>query len=291
MLDQQRHFTLAVVIATRNRPKKLIELVNSLQIQLQKNDIIVIADASDSNCNHSIESDSRIFYIRNNSRGITSNRNLGLATLEKLKFDYWCFLDDDLKICPDYFEILSKILEENSSDTVVTGPLNSTLIPKRPDWLGYYRKNALTRDKHLLMPHSVGTWIPRQKIPFRYISQHFYGYDELELRKYIFSNQLRIKYYYELNIIDTGSAHSSGQHLTTLEFNQTRLIQNFHFRYLTNTFTIRKYLYIYRCLIHLYFRGDENVKEWSKSMLLHPKKIISWLNQNQISKIIGQGIS
>lgn len=272
-----KYLTLAVIIATRNRPHLLKGLVDELILQMEQNDYIIICDASDSKNRVIDNRDSRIFYISNASIGVTANRNLGLKLLSQLNFDYWSFLDDDLDLQENYFEVLRHELSKLKPNFGLTGTLNGSLIPKNPDWLGYFNRSALRSDDRLLMPHSVGTWLPKTSVAFKYKSSHLYGYDELELQNYLATNSIGLLLSKKLNIDDLGSELSTGKLLSNLELHQIRIIQNFRFNHSLGQIFFKKYIYVYLCLLHLIVRGDQISRNWSLRMAISPLALGNWL--------------
>lgn len=272
------NLSLAVIIATRDRYFLVSELIENLKSQMNVNDKIIICDASNPLQSLLDSPDQRITVIQNNTSGVTQNRNIGLRFLSQLEFDYWCFLDDDLQIPQNYFQELRSNLSSLDRDVGITGSINGYLIPKLPDWLGFYTKRALTRHGYLKMPHSVGVWLPKITNSFFYLSEHFYGYDELELRNFIQFNNLKLKYSENLIVIDNGVSISNAQKITALQIHKTRISQNYKFRYGEKPAKVRKNLYAFRCFLHLAIRGENMSRAWARKMLLNPGMAIAWLN-------------
>ena len=281
LLDLGKNLKLAVVIATYNREKSLKSLLNSLKNEMRESDFIIIADASDLELNDPLNLDSRFSILTNRSKGITQNRNIGLHHLHTLNYDYWCFLDDDVILAPGYFDSVRSILATIGNDTAITGVLDLGLIPKLPNWLGYYRKNALTHDGYLRMPHSIGVWIPRISNKFFYRSKFIYGYDELELNHYIFTNNLRIKFLPDLVVHTDKATTSSAANLSKLALHQARIIQNYKFKYSKHSYLVRKVFFVYRAISHLALKGDTESRAWSRNMLMKPIQLINWINFHQ----------
>lgn len=277
LLSLERKFKLAVVIATYNRGKSLKSLLDSLMSEMEENDLIVIADASDLEMKEPLNLDSRCLIVKNNSKGVTQNRNIGLDHLNKYDYDYWCFLDDDVIILPGYFKSVRKIIATIDSNTAITGSLDFGLLPKLPDWLGFYRKNALTDDGYLRMPHSIGVWIPRISSKFLYKSKFRYGYDELELKDYIFKNKLRIQFFPQLVVCTDKNITSTAKNQSNLDLNKARIIQNYKYKYSSKAHRLRKIIFLYLTIFHLIFSGDEESRLWSISMFMNPKQMINWL--------------
>jgi len=281
LLDLGKNLKLAVVIATYNREKSLKSLLYSLKNEMRESDFIIVADASDLTLNDSLNLDSRFSILINRSNGITQNRNIGLHHLHTLNYDYWCFLDDDVIIAPGYFDSVRSVLTTIGNDTAITGTLDLGLIPKLPNWLGYYRRNALTQDGYLKMPHSIGVWIPRISNKFFYQSKFKYGYDELELKHYIFTNNLRIQFLPDLVVHTDKAVVSSAEYHSKLALHQARISQNYKFKYSIHSYLTRRVFFVYRAIFHLALKGDTESRSWSRNMLMNPIQLIKWLNSHQ----------
>ena len=221
---------LLIYIATKNRPKLLLNTLNQLVTQISKNDLVIVSDASDKLDEPKIIeffqiNSSNFHYHRNSTKGVTANRNYGLNAPVIKKISYWCFFDDDLNIQPDYLQNVRIAISTIDSKTAITGYLN-TDIPNSPNWLGFYRKPALINGM-LLMPHSVGTWIPVHNYPkFSYQSEHLYGNDELELRDYLLRNQIKIKFVPELLISHPKHEYATKNSLSEWTRAKVRIQQN-----------------------------------------------------------------
>lgn len=192
------HQSLLILIATKNRPDLLLKTLYQLSLQLSEKDLVIVSDATDKIPDPRIHEffqnhSSNFQHHKNSTLGLTANRNFSLSIPVAKSFSYWCFFDDDLNIKLDYIQNVRIAISQLDNETAVTGYLN-TNIPNSPDWLGFYRKPAL-KNGILEMPHAVGTWIPVHGYPkFIYQSEHFYGYDELELRDYLLLNSIKLKF-------------------------------------------------------------------------------------------------
>ncbi|MBE0424662.1 MAG: glycosyltransferase family 2 protein [Lutibacter sp.] len=106
-------FTL--IICTYMRPKPLLKLLQSVKTQtLYPNEIIVVDASLNRETKEMLELNAfenlRYFLVADADRGLTKQRNYGIASVEK-DMDIVCFLDDDTVLEPDYFEQLLNTFE------------------------------------------------------------------------------------------------------------------------------------------------------------------------------------
>lgn len=114
------NFTL--IVCTYQRPRPLIDLLQSVSVQSVYPNQIVIVDGSP---NTHTEQALRAHHFKNlvyfrvepEQRGLTKQRNFGIAQVDPLS-EVVCFLDDDTVLTPDYFE---EILAAFASDTNIVG--------------------------------------------------------------------------------------------------------------------------------------------------------------------------
>lgn len=101
---------LAVIIPTRNRPDGIRNLLNNLQSQTKKPDLIILVDSSDLKLDLADFSDELVIrHLDSKLRSAAHQRNVGLKLIYS-EFGYFnlvCFLDDDLEIPTNYLEYLS----------------------------------------------------------------------------------------------------------------------------------------------------------------------------------------
>lgn len=102
--------TFSLIVCTYQRPKALLDLLNSVIHQSLYPDQILIIDGSlDSATKESLNQrefkNLEYFKVTEQERGLTRQRNYGVKkTTEDI--DIVCFLDDDIILKPDYFEKL-----------------------------------------------------------------------------------------------------------------------------------------------------------------------------------------
>lgn len=102
----------SLIICTHNRPEAVINLLNSISKQKEIPDEVLIIDSSENDLTKTIlDSCSlkglRYFHVNEKDKGLTRQRNFGIANISK-KSEIVFFLDDDVILKPDYFtEIIS----------------------------------------------------------------------------------------------------------------------------------------------------------------------------------------
>ena len=108
---------ISVLIATRNRPKLLVNLLNNINSQSVKPNLIVVVDSSDSNHQvrnlASIKKNLNIKYLNTDIRSAAIQRNIGLDLIPiNTKFIF--VLDDDVIVERDYIEQIIKNFTDKS---------------------------------------------------------------------------------------------------------------------------------------------------------------------------------
>ena len=100
----------SLIICTYQRPKPLLQLLQSVQEQTLYPDEILIIDGSTNEATQFILEQNHFqnvhyFLVPKEHRGLTKQRNFGIARVSKDN-DVVCFLDDDTVLSADYFEQL-----------------------------------------------------------------------------------------------------------------------------------------------------------------------------------------
>lgn len=106
-------FTL--IICTYMRPTPLLKLLQSVKTQtLYPNEIVIVDASVNQETKEMLEQNSfenlHYFLVAEKDRGLTKQRNFGIASVGK-DMDIVCFLDDDIVLESDYFEQLLKTYE------------------------------------------------------------------------------------------------------------------------------------------------------------------------------------
>ena len=92
------------------RPQALLSLLNSVNSQsLYPNEILIIDGSVDDETKLLLEKKKfenlKYFKVKENDRGLTKQRNIGIGLVDK-NLEIVCFLDDDIVLKPSYFENL-----------------------------------------------------------------------------------------------------------------------------------------------------------------------------------------
>jgi glycosyltransferase involved in cell wall biosynthesis len=98
----------SLIICTYMRPKPLLKLLQSVEVQTVYPDEVIIADGSTNDATEAvlqqhIFNNLKYFKVLENERGLTKQRNYGVARVGE-EIEVVCFLDDDTVIEVDYFE-------------------------------------------------------------------------------------------------------------------------------------------------------------------------------------------
>ncbi|PKP29015.1 MAG: glycosyl transferase family 2 [Bacteroidetes bacterium HGW-Bacteroidetes-18] len=106
-------FTL--IICTYMRQNPLLKLLQSVKTQtLYPNEIVIVDASVNQETKEMLEQNSfenlHYFLVAEKDRGLTKQRNFGIASVGK-DMDIVCFLDDDIVLESDYFEQLLKTYE------------------------------------------------------------------------------------------------------------------------------------------------------------------------------------
>ena len=102
------NFTL--IVCTYMRPTPLLNLLKSVAMQtLYPNEILIIDGSSNNLSKDMIDSNNfkniKYFKVDQAHRGLTKQRNYGIRNVSD-HIDIVCFLDDDIVLTENYFELL-----------------------------------------------------------------------------------------------------------------------------------------------------------------------------------------
>ena len=104
--------TFSLIVCTYMRPQSLLKLLQSVKEQtLYPNDILIIDGSTNNETEDVLNKNSfkNLGYhkVEEAYRGLTKQRNFGINLASKAS-DIVCFLDDDIVLTPNYFEVLIK---------------------------------------------------------------------------------------------------------------------------------------------------------------------------------------
>jgi GT2 family glycosyltransferase len=119
----------SLIICTYMRPKPLLKLLQSVKSQTLYPNEIIIVDGSLNNETKEMLAENpfqylNYFLVSNEDRGLTRQRNYGIAKVGK-EIDIVCFLDDDTVLEPDYFEELLNTYQTHPEALGVGGYINN----------------------------------------------------------------------------------------------------------------------------------------------------------------------
>ena len=106
-----KKFNITVVIATRNRPSQLVNLLNLIELQTVLPNEIIIIDSSDVILSYPSISQIKIKYLHTDQKSTARQRNLGIEQVQK-GTDVLFFLDDDTIPDRDYLSQMVQTLVE-----------------------------------------------------------------------------------------------------------------------------------------------------------------------------------
>jgi len=100
----------SLIICTYQRPKAIVELLNSVKEQtLYPTEILIIDGSTNNKTNEILKNNSfknlTYYQVKDLDRGLTKQRNFGISKVAK-DSKVVCFLDDDTILEPTYFENL-----------------------------------------------------------------------------------------------------------------------------------------------------------------------------------------
>jgi len=100
------------------RPASLLDLLKSVTLQTLYPDEIIVVDGSlNAETQTALQKNDfqnlQYFLVSENSRGLTKQRNFGMAKINSTS-EAICFLDDDTVLEPSYFEEIIKTFESDS---------------------------------------------------------------------------------------------------------------------------------------------------------------------------------
>ena len=115
----------SLIICTYMRPKSLLQLLRSVQLQTLYPDEILIIDGSSNTETEAVIKENQFgnlhyFLVPKKFRGLTKQRNFGLDKAA-LSSTVIAFLDDDTELMPNYFVELIKTFADNQEISGVGG--------------------------------------------------------------------------------------------------------------------------------------------------------------------------
>ena len=126
----------AIILCTRNRPKEASSVLRQIQACEDRPELILVVDGSDDAQSLELQEDisdlHEVVFMRC-APGLTKQRNAGLAALP-VNTGIVHFLDDDVEIQPDYFQVVERaFLEEPTA--VGVGVRTADNVDSKPNRL------------------------------------------------------------------------------------------------------------------------------------------------------------
>ncbi|OOG71467.1 glycosyltransferase family 2 protein [Flavobacterium sp. A45] len=115
----------SLIICTFMRPKPLLQLLQSVKEQtLYPNEILIIDGSTDNETELTLKENNfdnlHYYLVPNEHRGLTKQRNFGIACVES-NIEVVCFLDDDTVLEKEYFKELIDTFRSSNAITGVGG--------------------------------------------------------------------------------------------------------------------------------------------------------------------------
>ena len=134
--------TFSLIVCTYQRPKALLDLLNSVDQQSLYPDQILIVDGSlDSATKEALNErefqNLEYYMVWEQDRGLTRQRNYGIQKITE-DIEIICFLDDDIILEPDYFEKLNATYTTYPEAIGVGGYINNEVSWEESDSAAAY---------------------------------------------------------------------------------------------------------------------------------------------------------
>lgn len=167
--------SITVIVCTRDRPRMLEECLARLCESLRAGDHLIVVDSASTSPEVSeVAARHTPHVVRSDRPGLSIARNAGWreATTEAV-----AFIDDDVRVAPDWAQSAAKVLGEHPEAGFVTGWIG---VP--PEQIGGHRPVAVADDEspRSLDRRSTGSWGHGANMATRRsVLEHLGGFDEL----------------------------------------------------------------------------------------------------------------
>tara|TARA_R100000935_G_C2839123_1_gene169990 strand:+ start:441 stop:1433 length:993 start_codon:yes stop_codon:yes gene_type:complete len=137
----------SLIICTYHRPKALLLLLESVKMQtMYPNQILIIDGSRDDRTKEALKttifSSLSYFQVEDHHRGLTKQRNFGISRVGA-NIDVVCFLDDDVVLERDYFEMLIDTYQKYPEAIGVGGCIKDVV-----EWVPYNESNSVQYDDY-----------------------------------------------------------------------------------------------------------------------------------------------
>ena len=139
---------LSVVVPTRNRPAHALECVASILGTSGFSELILVdqSDGDETERGAAQVNDARLRYVRTDTRGVTSARNIGMELSES---EIIAFTDDDCRVPSDWAAAILKVFADDPEAVLVCGRVRvpqelwergftESFEPEVREWVGRY---------------------------------------------------------------------------------------------------------------------------------------------------------
>lgn len=129
--------TISLIICTYMRPQAIITLLDSIEIQVLKPEVIIV-DGSTNTETQTILSTKKYgfeidyYLVDEKDRGLTRQRNFGVSKL-KDNIDIVCFLDDDVVLEKEYFQEILNTYQLHPNALAVGGCITNEVSWKKAE--------------------------------------------------------------------------------------------------------------------------------------------------------------
>lgn len=140
--------SLSVVVPTRNRPAHARDCVASILRNRSLVELFVVDQSDDDATERAVTElgDERVRYIRSDTRGVTSARNIGIDASQS---DLVAFTDDDCRVPPDWTDAIIQVFSADPEAVLVCGRVQvpeelwekgftESFEPHEREWVGRY---------------------------------------------------------------------------------------------------------------------------------------------------------
>lgn len=204
-LEQFRgnHHSIALCICTMNRPEDLNRCLDSVfRSNGMPDEIIVSDDSPDGSPTQVVVAQyPGVIYQEGPHRGLGPNRN---ACIYSGKGSHIIFIDDDVRVSPEFFVIARQLIASADSKTIITGyEMNyggggrwegeiKKIVPQNPDFWGF-QKLPVSKDYGAIVINA--TIFPHLLFEQALFDEHLrYGSEEIDMAQHALSLGYRIVY-------------------------------------------------------------------------------------------------
>ncbi len=200
---RENSYSITLCICTMNRPDDLNRCLESVfQNNEIPDEIIVSDDSPDGRANQEVIAKYLgVIYQEGPHRGLGANRN---ACITSAQCGYLIFIDDDVRVPPDFFAIAKRLIASSDSKTIITGyEINyggggrweghvHKVMPQNPDFWGF-QQVPISKNFGAIVINS--TIFPQCLFQEAFFDEHLrYGSEEIDMAQHAISLGYRIVY-------------------------------------------------------------------------------------------------